>query len=70
MRAALCLQGLSNDFNDKGDFVDSLSCVDSIHEHIIALNNADVFIHTWNTSAESIEALKSKYDPKLSIFEK
>jgi hypothetical protein len=70
MRVALCLQGLSDNFNNKGDLVDSLSCVDSIHEHIITRNNADVFIHTWSTSAESIEALRSKYDPKLSIFEK
>ena len=69
MKVALCLQGLSIGSNDKGNNVDSHACIDFIHKNIIEPNNADVFIHTWNTNDNSIQNLKQIYKPKKSLFE-
>ena len=57
MKVALCLQGLSIGSNDKGNSVDSHACMDLIYKNIIEPNNADVFIHTWNTNESSTQTL-------------
>lgn len=69
MKVALCLQGLSIGSNDKGNSVDSHNCMDLMYKNIIEPNNADVFIHTWNTNDNSIQKLKQIYKPKKSLFE-
>lgn len=68
MKIALCLQGLSVGKNDKGDIVSAIGCSDSIKENIIN-SDTDVFIHTWNQHTDSIEEIKTIYNPKKSIFE-
>jgi|TARA_R100000081_G_C4820523_1_gene179488 hypothetical protein len=70
MKVALCLQGLSIGSNDKGNSVDSHACMDLIYKNIIEPNNADVFIHTWNTNESSTQNLTKTYKPKKAIFEK
>lgn len=58
MKVALCLSGLIKN---------TLSISNHIFNNIINPNNADVFIHTWNTS--NIQQIITTYQPKKYIVE-
>ena len=69
MKIALCLQGLSTGKNDKGNPVSFAESFKSIQNNIINLNNADVFIHTWNTDPHSSKIILEEYKPIKSLFQ-
>jgi hypothetical protein len=70
MKIALCLQGLSGGTNDKGDPVDYLKGFNTTKEHILNVNNTDVFIHSWSEDKAHTQEIKNLYSPIYSIFEK
>lgn len=70
MKSALCLYGIvggTQGKNGKGDPVNIKVCYDSYREHIIDINNCDVFIHSWST--EFRNQLLELYKPKNSLIE-
>jgi|2_EtaG_2_1085320.scaffolds.fasta_scaffold00416_14 hypothetical protein len=69
IKIALCLQGLSQGANDKGDLVPYEEGCPTIKEKILDINDVDVFMHSWGTNEKHIESLKDLYSPIYSIFE-
>tara|TARA_R110000744_G_scaffold138959_1_gene249925 strand:- start:209 stop:1123 length:915 start_codon:yes stop_codon:yes gene_type:complete len=70
MRVALCLYGLTGavDFGyGLGKSIDPRIGHHHHLKHIIEPNNADVFIHSWNTEFEDL--LVKLYEPKKHIIE-
>jgi hypothetical protein len=74
MRHAICLHGLvgnikgkSSEFDVGADKVLELSYYHWI-EHIIENNNADVFIHSWNT--ELSDKINNMFNPKRAVYDK
>ena len=70
MKTALCLHGLSSGKSDKGDSVDYLKGFNTTKEHILNVNNTDVFIHSWSEDKAHTQEIKNLYSPIYSIFEK
>ena len=70
MKSALCLFGIiggTQGKNGQGALIDVEACYKSYLEHIIQVNNCDVFIHSW--SVESKKQLLKLYKPKDSLIE-
>ena len=70
MRTALCMYGKIGGSRGKdgyGDPVDFGKCLLTIKEHIIDINNCDVFIHNWNPELK--DTLIEMYQPKDYIIE-
>lgn len=70
MRSALCLFGIIGGTQGKdglGDPVDIEACHKSYREHVIRINNCDVFIHSWSAGFQ--EHLLRLYEPKKYIIE-
>lgn len=72
MKVALCLHGLVGSIKGKnsemaggGDDVLRLSY--GHNQHIIDINNADVFVHSWST--EFKDKINALYAPKSSLIE-
>lgn len=69
MRIALCLCGIVGGKTGKdgqGGPVDFQRCYDSCRKHILDVNNADVFLHSWSVGLE--KELCGLYRPKKAIF--
>ena len=67
-KVAVCLMGLSDGKNDKGDSVQNGSST-SIKKNIIESHDADVFFHTWKKSTAHIDGLVDTYSPVSYIAE-
>lgn len=70
MRAAVCMYGLvggKTGKNGQGGVADYRYCHEYLQRHVIRLNKADVFMHTWSVDYE--QPLRELYQPKKSIFE-
>ena len=70
MKIALCLQGLSSGWNDKGNEVNFTKSYDYLKQNILDKNDVDIFIHTWNDDTDKMDEIKKIYNPVSSIFEK
>jgi hypothetical protein len=73
MRVAICLHGLSlgrnilRDITRSNPDTDWKRYTESIFKNLIDLNNADIFLHTWEHE-ETQDILKC-YKPKLALIE-
>jgi len=71
MRTAICLYGLVGGKSGKdgsGEDIPFEKCYASYKKHIIDINNADVFIHSWSQHLE--DDITDLYKPKLYQFQK
>lgn len=70
MKVAICLYGIVGGTDGKdgaGKTVPFEECYKTYKNHIIDINNADVFIHSWSVEVE--EELINLYKPKKYIFQ-
>lgn len=70
MKSALCLFGIIGGTRGKdgaGDPVDIEVCYKSYKDHIIDINNCDVFMHSWSTEVRN--QLLELYKPKDFLIE-
>lgn len=70
MKSALCLFGKCGGIEGKdglGKRIDYKMCYESYKEHVIDVNNCDVFIHSWDI--DIADELMELYQPKLNLFE-
>jgi hypothetical protein len=71
MRTAICLFGIvggKDGRGGKGGNIPFKECYDTYKKHIIDINKADVFIHSWSNDVE--DEVLSLYKPKKYTFEK
>ena len=70
MRSAICLYGLvggTEGKNGLGTDIPFEKCYDTYKKHIIDINDADIFIHSWSINVRN--ELTSLYKPKKCKFE-
>lgn len=70
-RNAICLYGIVGGCDGKGGLGENIpfeECYKSYKKHIIDVNNADIFIHSWSVDVE--KELVNLYEPKKYKFEK
>lgn len=71
MKSAICLFGIvggTDGKNGAGRYIPFKKCYETYKKHIIDINNADVFIHSW--SCDLKDELVDLYKPKKYVFEK
>ena len=70
MKAALCLYGKVGGGKGKdglGRRIDFIKCFESFREHVISVNDCDVFMHCWDTDIR--DKLIDLYRPVSNLFE-
>lgn len=71
MKTAICFYGIVGGTDGKdgaGTVIPFEECYKTYKKHIIDINNADVFIHTWSTEVE--KGVVDLYKPKKHKFQK
>lgn len=70
MKSAICLYGIVGGTEGKGGSGGNIpfeECYKTYKKHIIDINNADIFIHSWSTDVE--KSLVDLYKPKKHKFQ-
>lgn len=71
MRSAICLYGIVGGTEGKGGDGANIpfeECYETYKKHIIAVNNTDIFIHSWSLDVQ--DEIVNLYKPKKYQFEK
>lgn len=69
-KIAICLHGLSEGRNDKGDVVSHTRSFKNMQKNILDVQECDVFLHTWSNDEDHVASVKKLYKPCSAEFEK